>query len=424
MAAVSRDSLNGYYKRVYGDKQKPLPEFAILQEMFPYKRRAKTGLYFEEVVFVKRSQGVTVAGTGVAGTAYALNDNIPLQTANAQIAGTEIIMREQIGYGAIAAAEGAGVTAFGSSFDEVVLGIEEAHRFYLEMFLLYGQTSIGTIETVTADTATTRYWTITKATYAPGIWTQSEGMKVDAYDAVGGTKLNTNGPVYITTFSGPDPSVRQVFVTGVAADLTAIVATSVIVPIGSGVAGQVFAGLDKITSNTGSLFGINAATYGIWKGNTKDQGNVPATMGTFHAASSQATVRGGMGAMDWILSPYVWQDLCDDQAALRRYASETKQEFVNGTETIKFYGVNGVMTFRPHPMVKAGEAYGIQRDKFIRGGESDLTSRLPGANNDDFFHEIPGYAGSEIRNYSSTFLYCRAPARQVKIYNIQPRAMG
>lgn len=422
MAAVSTTDLNGYYKRVYGEKQKPLPEFAKVQEMFPYKKRAKIGQYFEEVVFVKRSQGITVAGTGVAGGAYALNDNIPLKSVNAQIDGTEIIMREQIGYGAIAAAESSGPAAFGSSFDEIVLGIEEAHRFYLELFLLYGQTSIGTILTVGADTATTRYWTLSIATYAPGIWTQAEGMKVDVYDAVGGTKINTNAAVYITTFS--DPVARQVFVTGNATDLTNILATHVIVPIGSGVAGQVFAGLDKITTNTGTLFGISAATYSIWKGNTFDAGAAPATMGTFHAASTRATVRGGMGAIEWLLNPYAWQDLCDDQAALRRYASESKQEFVNGTDAIKFYGVNGVMTFQPHPMVKAGEAFGVQKASFIRGGASDLTTRLPGANNDDFFHEIQGYAGSEIRNYSSTFLYCRAPARQVKVFNIAPRGLS
>ena len=419
---VAVSSLNGYYKVKYGQKQKPIPAFAVVQRLLPFAQRAKIGKSYNEPIFTRRSHGVTFAKS-TAGTAYALAAARSIQSEEATITGAEIIVRERIAYGAIAAAEGGDGVSFGSSFDEAVLGIEEAHRFYIETNLLYGRTSIATIQTTTNASATTTTLTITKASWAPGLWAQAENALVDIYDTVGGTKINTTGSVTITALSDVDN--RKILITAAAGDITAIDSGAALsyVIVFVAASGETMDGLDSIITNTGTLFGISAATNSVWRSNIHSAGSTNLTMSTVLAAQTKAVVRGGMGAMVFLMNPYAWQDLADDQAALRRYG-DASVEMKNGAERLVFHGTGGQITFEQHPMVKCGEAFGIQPGTWIRGGASDLVSKLPGANNDDFFHEIPDYAGSEMRNFSSMFILCRKPAAQVKITNILPRQLA
>jgi hypothetical protein len=395
---AGKTNLNGFYKTRYGEKQKLVPEWAILQELLPFKTKARTGKDFREPVFLKRSHGVTFAGGTTAGTIYDLNTAIAPQSEEVVVTAAEITMREQLAYGAISAAEGAGEEAFGAAMDELVLGLDESARFYVETLLAYGQTNIGIIETVTADTATTKILTISKVSWAPGIWAQAEGMKLDVYDSTGVTKINVNAVSYFTSNYNPD--ARQILWTGHATDAGLLVAGQVLVfaTSASGTASpMVFAGLDKIITNTGTLFGISAATYGLWKGNILDAGSNPATMSTFHSAAIRAA-RGGQGDLVFLLNTYAFQDLADDQAALRRYAEKTKGKFENGASDLVYYGAQGgKMTFRPHMCLKAGDAFGIMPDKWVRGGDTDLVDKLTGPNNDHFFSEIADKSGVEFR---------------------------
>jgi len=417
--AVTRSALNGFYKKKYGEKNKPLPSFAMVQKMIPFKQRAKIGAAFEEPVFVRRAHGVTFAKT-TAGTVYALNNARSIQSVNMSIVGAEVIMREQIAYGAIAASEGADGISFGSSFDEAVLGIEESHRFYIEANALYGKTSIATVESVAAgDASTSKIVTITKASFAPGLWAQAENALLDNYDVPGGTKLNTNGSISVRSFYDIDN--RKIYLDfSAAADATACVANSVFVFYQA--SAEVMDGFDSIITNSGSLFGIDASLYSVWKGNQHDVQSTNLTMSAVLAGQTKVTVRGGMGELTVFSNPWVWQDIADDQSALRRYGESTVK-FVNGAEQIEFQGTGGRIVFVQHPMVKCGEAFGVQLQHWVRGGESDVVDKLRDASNDDFFHEIPGFAGSEMRNFSSMFMYTRRPSTCVKWKNIVPRQL-
>jgi hypothetical protein len=117
-------------------------------------------------------------------------------------------------------------------------------------------------------------------------------------------------------------------------------------------------------------------------------------------------------------------DMLDDQASLRRYADENKKELVAGASSIKFMGTTGTITYEQHPMVKCGEAFGIKPKEWLRGGDSDLVRQLPGADNQDFFHEVPGVSAYEMRNFQSQFLFCHQPSGAVKISNIVPRVFS
>jgi hypothetical protein len=420
---TSRSDLNGLAKRVSGDITRSVPQWAEMQKRIPFKQRAKIGSEYEELLSLRRPQGVTFAST-TAGTIYALADARAPKTEPARISGAEIIVRDQLAYGAAAAAEKAGPTAYESAVAEILLGIQETHRFYVESMMLYGRSpdGIGRIDTGGVSGAgTTRAWIINEQQWAPGLWTQAENAVLDVFDNSGGTQRNTNAQVVVVSVDVP---TRTVNVSGNATDLTAIVAGDMIVFRTTDT--QAFYGADAICRNTGTLFNVSASTYGLWKANTSNVGNQPLTLQAAHQAITAAAVRGGLGNMVCLLNTYSWQDLIDDQGALRRFKDSQKAEYVQGAESIKFYGSNGgVLEFVPHPMVKTGDAFGFCIDDWMRGGESDITNRLPGTESaDDFFHEIPNYAGFEVRNFSSQFLLCKRPARQVKLYNILPRAFS
>lgn len=417
---TTRSDLNGIAKRVYGDISRAIPAWAEMQKGIPFKQRAKIGSEYEELVILRRPQGITTNKTG-AGTIYALNDARAPKSEPARVSGTEIIMRDQVAYGLAAAAQKSGPAAYESAVAEILLGLQEQHRYFLEVMMLYGQSSdgIGRIESV-SGAGTTRDWVITKAQWAPGLWVQAENATLDVWTNHSGTQRNTNAQVVVTAVN---TDTRTVSVSGNATDLTAIVAGDMIVFRGQDA--EAFYGADAIVSNTGSLFGISAATYSLWKGNTRSVGTAPLTLAVLHSGVTQAAVKGGLGDMRVLLNTFAWQDLIDDQGALRRFAGETKKEYVQGAEAISFYGSNGgKLEIMPHPMVKCGDAFAFCMEDWIRGGESDITNALPGTSNEDFFHEISNQSGFEIRNFSSQFLLCKRPARQVKFTNILPRAFA
>jgi hypothetical protein len=416
--AVDLNTMNGLAKKRFGDINKAIPEWAVIQEMLPFSQRAKIGELYEELILLTRSQGVTFQRTSRR-QIYSLAAARSLTTAPAQVFGCEQILRDQIAYGEMAAAARAGEEAYASALAEVLMSIAESARFYLELNCLYGgsSTGIGVIETE-VDGTTTSVLTLTKKSFAAGIWAQMENAGIDVYDPTLVTKRNSVGPITVDSvnFDG-----RQLNVSGDAADLDAIQPGDVIVPVGAN--GQTLDGMDKIITNTGTLFNIDAAASQVWRGNTKSAGDAPATLLTYHGAMNMAVSRGLSGGFTWLLNNFAWQDLVDDQTALRRYTEDTEAEMVQGSKSIKFYGANGgLVEFRPHPMVKQGDAFGVVGKDWIRGGESELTNRLPGDPNEDFFHEIPNQSGAEIRNFLSQFILCKKPSHQVKLANILPRA--
>lgn len=416
-AAVSRSQMNGWYKDRYGEKNDLLPEWATLQTDFPFQATKKIGEAYVEPTKLRMSHGVTFKGGANLGTVYDLEAPISPEWKQASVQGTEITLREQIAIGAIAAAIG-GDASYGDLVDETVLGLDKSARFYIEAAMLYGGSSIATLESVSGS-STTRAWVVTKASWAPGLWSMAEGMALDCYSAVGGTKRNSNAKIYVTSI---DPDTRTVNVSGNATDLTACVAADVLEFCLAD--GALFSGFDKIITNTGSLHGIDAASYTQWKGNVHDAQNSALTMGLIGHATTKAVVRGLMGAFVWYVNTFSWSNLADNENALRRYAGDTSREYVQGASEIAFVGSNGAkMAIKPHPMIKAGEAFGVQPTQWKRGGEMDLTDDVDGSN-ENFFHEVPGKSAREYRNFCSQFFFCRAPSRQVKINNLLPTGLA
>ena len=206
-----------------------------------------------------------------------MNPAISLEMQEANVTGSEFVLREKISYGAVSRSGGK-EESFGPVVDTVVMEMVNSAAFQREMCLLYGGGNIGEV-----GVAANPVFTITVASWAAGLWAQMEKAEIDCFTAAG-DQQNVNAALVV---SAVDPVTRQITLTGNAADLLAIGATDVFVPRGA--QGNWFTGLDAILSNVGTLFGINAANYSLWQGNTYDAGAAAMTTRKLQAAMTRAT---------------------------------------------------------------------------------------------------------------------------------------
>lgn len=405
--AVTETTLDGWFKDRYETKGRDIvPEHSDLAESMAFAESEKLGDEYVFNVRVRRAHGMTWGGQ--TATAFALNAVVSGQTVAGREKGYQAVMREQIAYGVVSRAKSS-VEAFGAAFDDVVRDMRNSMSFYRELNILYGGDSIGTV-TGAGSSATSVTYVITEAAWAPGLWAQMEGASVDVYSAPGGTQRNTNGAL---TVSAIDFDTRSVTLTGAAADNNAVQASDVIIPFEAD--GAWFDGLKVLVPNTGTMHNINASSYGLWKGNSIGAGSAALTFAKVMRGAARVAFRGGLGKLTLRCSPYTWSDFNNDAAALRRYAAKMRMEADLGTEKLAFYGQTGEIEIKPHPMIKAGEAYLTADRYFRRVGSADLTFRLPGVTGQQerFFRELESNAGFELRQWWDQALVSFKPACSV-----------
>ncbi len=424
MATESLSTLDGFFKRQYDDEGvvKPLPEFAILQKDIPFRPRDKVlGDDYQIDVRTARSYGWTFNGGSNRGTEQTLVAAKAGQTKPARVKGFEFIDRIKVPYGVITKAQSS-ESAFAAAFDELVMTMEESAKYALEMSIMYAGTHIGAMDGDPGTGAVPEPITITKATFCQGLWAQSEGMPLDVYDSTLTTLRNSvSGDLSVSTTDGTRTGIS---LTGTQASFDAIATTDVALPAGAkgNWNDANCAGIKKILENTGTLFELDAATYGVWKATRFDAGGVAASLTTFNRAAAQSLGRGGWGKFTFYLSHFTWTDLNVDHAALRRLTGKEQRDLVIGSESISYIGPNGLMELKVHPMMMAGESWGLRLGTWERGGSSDYTHRLPGMGDGadpQFFLHVPDKNSWELRGMWDQFpSFCKQPAKQVQIHNI------
>jgi hypothetical protein len=421
MAAETSSTFDGWFKDVYVDNGKDLvPEWALLGEMIGFDSANRTGKEYVKAVLLRIPHGATY---GTTGTAYTLNSAIPLQTQDARVSGASFHLREDI---AVDVIESGKTTkqAFRNTFDTVVMGMTKASYLYRELPLIYGGAHMGAFSSSDPGATTAATWTFTDATWAPGLWAQLEGASVDVFDqaADGGTKRNTGGPI---TVGVADPSARTVAVTGDNVSLAAIYAanpTNYVKPVGSD--SKWFKGLKTIVPHASStLFGIDASTYALWRGNTTSAGSVKLTFSTINKAANLTLARGGYGKKVLLVSNATWADLNNDSAEFRSQVNKTGGDFSLGVEDITFYAATGHVKVVMHPMLMRGEAYMINPDVFTRIGSCDHTWGVDGAP-DKFLSVNENSASIQIRCRWEQALMADDLSQNCQITGIVPNAAG
>lgn len=393
-------TLNGIFKDRYADKLENLiPDGVKALNMIKFGAKGKTlGNLYNQPVILGLEHGVTFADSD--DDAFALNPPVAGQTKNAQVKGYPMLLRAVLGLSAASRAESAGEEAFDSAIKVVVENMLRSVTRKLETELFYGQMGYGVVGSVLGNVIT-----VSTAEWAPGIWAGAEGMPIEVRDATGATSRGE------TVINSVDMDARTLTVSALP---PGTVATDVIWH--KGAYGKEFAGIHKIlTNSSGTLFGINAANYALWRGNQFSAASGPLTFNKLNLALARAVEKGLDSKAVAFINPRAWSNLLNDQAALRRYdSSYSAAKSENGSKSLMFHAQNGDIEIVPSIFVKEGYAYLLDQDCWMRVGSTDVTFKRPGKEG-EFFRELENSAGYELRAYTDQALFCHSPGRNVVI---------
>ena len=401
-------TLVGLFKEAYGSKVIPLTgNRARLCKLlgFVEGKLAENGNLYHQPVVVTNEHGFTAAAANSTPTLLAASSG---QMQDAQIAGSQIIGRSNITYEALARAAEGGLRAFTSATKQVVMNLSNTAAKRRELQLLHGQMGIGTLSSISGS-LTTRVVVLSVDSWSPGIWAGETGATLDFFAAgPAGLKLNTNAPLVLTAVN---PSTRAITVTGNASDLTTLDSTSAAVFFWeTHSATTEAAGLNKILSNTGTLFNIDAATYPLWAGNVYSTSTGDLTLAKILDAVADPASYGADGKMLAIIAPKAFEQLNVDAAALRKFdVSYSSSNAKQGHTSLTFYSQNGEIEIMPHPLQKNGHCYIITPEETKRIGAQDISFIKRHGSNETLILESSTTPASEMRVYNNEALLVEQP---------------
>jgi hypothetical protein len=332
----------------------------------------------------------------------------------AQVYGSELILRSQISYAALSRASKAGAKAFKRASAWLVDGMNNAARKRLEIAMLYGQSGVGVVSAVGSDIIT-----VSAATWAGGIWAGAEGAKIQAFtDAT--TSATQHGLTAGMTIVAVDSDTHQLTMTASDTTSNTNVAVGDLLYFKGARTATTFsemAGLKKIITNTGTLFNIAANTYSLWKG-TSISSVGQLSHAKLQDAIARAVNKGLMEKVVVLVSPKSFADLNSDQAALRVFdQSFSKTKGDNGFESLVFHSTNGQAEIMSHPMVMDGDAFIVPLDSVMRLGSCDLSFSLPGMD-EQFFQYVSGSTAIELQCMADQAIFLERPAHAVYLSGI------
>ena len=415
--ATSPAQLSGLFKEAYAsDIQNLVPEVAKVLKMVPFVSRDKeTGNLYHQPVVLSQEHGITYASPSDG--AFVLEAAVAMNMGDAQLQGSQMLLRTALSYDAAAKASNS-KKAFVKATDLIVDNMLESMSKRVEIALLYGGSGLADIAVggfdETAPSATTATFVVTEASFAAGIWSGLENAKIEFYNGSSNANSDSDKNIKITAI---DIDTRTITVEGSAnaiEDINDISASNALKVFFKGAYGKEMAGLDKIITNAGLLFNINAANYALWKGNSvSTTGSL--TMGKVLKAVSKAVARGLNEDVVVLVNPDTWADLASDLAAIRMYdSSYSSKKAENGSESICYYGQNGKIDIVSHNCIKASEALIFPVKRVKRIGAQEISFETPGRSDEIFLH-LPDSAGFELRVYCDQAIFVETPARCVKI---------
>jgi hypothetical protein len=411
-------TLDGLFKIVYGDGPvNAVPEVSILQKEIKFQKADKIGKSYNFPVILSQEAGVTylAADAGVS----TLNDSIAAQLKEASVAANQIIVRGQMDYEAAAKAVSS-KESFKNASELLVENLMETASKRLEMAFLYGRSStgLGTADSSANVSATTTNVTMLLAGWAPGIWSGAENAVVQFYKVSDNSLVSSGADSYfiVTTVNH---STRVIKFTGTATGITAL---DTALGLGDcyihwkGAKDVEPIGIDAIVANTGSLFGIDAAVYGMWAGSSYSAASAALSVAKILAAVELAVSKGGlMEEASVLVSPKTFMSLASTLTDLRRQNGGQKETTgIGGFEQIQLMASNGKLNLVPHPFMKVSEAFIVPFKRFKRIGSQEFSFETPGRAGELFLH-VPDKNAYELRLYGAQAIVCTQPAKCVKI---------
>lgn len=406
-------TLNGLFKMTYADKIGELiPDGTKIQQMIKFlPKDRQPGEAYNQPVTLQMEHGVTYADDTEG--AFNLNESIAGQMKNAMVRGYQLVLRSAISYSAASRAMGPGNRAFEDATKYLVGNMLTSIAKKLEVEILYGQMGLSVVETPVAAGASAVV-ELVDAEFAPGIWAGGEGMPLDVVRA--GALVPALSGVNAIVVKAVNLEDRELTI-----DLPAALQAGDVL-YAKGAFQKEFAGIHRILTNTGALFGIDASQYTLWKGTEYALPTVDVlSFAVIQSAIAKGVEKGLDADVVCLVNPGHWDDLLTEQAALRMYDSSYSTDTAeNGSRSIKFHSQNGMIEIVPSIYVKEGYAYCLCIEDWARVGSTDVTFQRPGAAVDgDFFRELENRAGYELRAYTDQAVFCAKPGRSIIISNLK-----
>ncbi len=408
-------TLNAEFKYVQDRSQSLLPENSVLMKLVPAITEAtKIGRKYLVPAQLSHENGITFGD----GTVFALNDASAAVYEEIELDAYPIILQTVISESVANRMANNSKTFITEATLRAQVMYDSLAR-YLEIAMLYGQSAGGLAESASTASVDSTHEAVvmTAASWSPGIWAGSVGAKVSAYNS--GTIISS-GDDAIFTVQKVDVANRKVTFTGTSTGITALHAVaSGLKFFWKGAYGVEMLGLDAQIVGGTAFFGIDPTVYSLWQGQTHACGSASLSMAKVLAGAAKAVGAGGLNT-DAVLmvSAATYANLNSDQAALRMYdGSYDPKDAENGSKGITYVGPNGNITVMVNNIVKEGEAFLIPTKYVKRVGAKDLSFERPGKK-DEFFQEIPGFAGYSLRAGAEFAVLLERPAMACKFTGI------
>jgi len=386
-----------------------VPSHAIIQKLVPKLSEAeKTGRKYLCPVALTLENGVTYGD----GSAFSYESDVAGVYDEIEIDSNPIVLRSRVSLAAanrMASNEQAFITKMSLQSGNMKESLVKRY----EIECLYGKTGLGKISgnpvVDTGPTPDQTTITFTDATWSPGIWGGLEGSLLECRNA--GSLVNTNADM---TLVSVDVDNKAIVVSGDNTDLTALADTYDI--FFKGAYANSFHGIDYQLTNTGTLFGISAATYNLWKANTYAVGG-QLTMSKVLKGVAKAVGKGGLSEEAVLLVPALgYEGLNSDISALRDFDSSYKSGSADiGVSSINYYAQSGKIKIVAHPFLKEGEAMLVPVSAMKRVGASEIQFGFGG---DEYFEKLEGSAGYQLLAQGDWCVLIDAPAKCVKYTGI------
>ena len=401
------------FKVRYGKFINPLPSDNTLADYSEFVgAEERPGKQFQFPVQVTIEHGQT---HDVSDTAFALEPAIDSELKEAIIDGATVMMVGNIPYNVIArgkqgAANGNSGGSFWKPIDLKTKALMQGGELYRELDLLYGPgtaaAALGNIGVVAASVSGSSLTAgqvvrLTTGSWAPGIWNNFIKGKVDIYESDG------------TTLRAADVQVTAVGATNCRLTLintsssAVVAANDILVPKTS--KGKSCIGVQAILENSGSIFGIDAAVYPMWRCLSMSIGGA-LSRAKIVQFCSRLYPNGMSGGAKLFVGGAAFADLSEEASALQRYTENTDKVKRQGNDNLEYNTSIGVINVALHRYLKQSIGMLIAKNVLKRVGSSDLTFSLPGTNQ-WFYQELPSNAGSQIRIFSN-----QAPILEIPYY--------
>lgn len=160
-----------------------------------------------------------------------------------------------------------------------------------------------------------------------------------------------------------------------------------------------FVGLTSMARNTGTLFNINSANYGMWRGNIETlSGNLK--LGELIRRLARPINHGAQGVKIRAVVPTeLFAQFANDEATLRRYASAGPTA-ESGFDSLQLYLPHkSMLEVLGHGLQKDGEVLAYVPEEVYRVGAQDVSFISRGQTREQLLLEVSDRPGSEVRLY-------------------------